>query len=126
MKPVGISGIKREYLKDKINELGKNSKNKNIRDLYKGINSFKGGGYQPRSNLVKNESCDLFADSHHILNRWKNYLPHLLNVHMVSDVRLEIHTAEPLVPDPSTFEVEIPIVKLKRGKSPGSDQILAE
>jgi hypothetical protein len=36
--PAGILGIKREYLKDKINELATNSKNKNIRDLYKGIN----------------------------------------------------------------------------------------
>jgi hypothetical protein len=29
---------KREYLKDKINKLATNSKNKNIRDLYRGIN----------------------------------------------------------------------------------------
>jgi hypothetical protein len=29
---------KREYLKDKINELATNSKNKNIKDLYRGIN----------------------------------------------------------------------------------------
>jgi hypothetical protein len=29
---------KREYLKDKINELARNNKNKNIRDLYSGIN----------------------------------------------------------------------------------------
>jgi hypothetical protein len=29
---------KREYLKDKINELATNSKNKNIRDLYRRIN----------------------------------------------------------------------------------------
>jgi hypothetical protein len=32
---------KREYLKDKINELAMNTKNKNIRDLYRGINEFK-------------------------------------------------------------------------------------
>jgi hypothetical protein len=36
-----------EYLKDKINELATNSNNKNIRDLYRGINEFK-RGYQPR------------------------------------------------------------------------------
>jgi hypothetical protein len=29
---------KRECLKDRIKELGSNSKNKNIRDLYRGIN----------------------------------------------------------------------------------------
>jgi hypothetical protein len=46
-----ISGIKkREYLKDKINELAMNSKKKNIRDLYRGINGFK-RGYQPRNNV---------------------------------------------------------------------------
>jgi hypothetical protein len=48
-----------------------NSKNKNIRDLYRRINEFK-RGYQPRSNLVKDENSDLLADSH-ILKKWKNY-----------------------------------------------------
>jgi hypothetical protein len=45
---------KRDYLKDKINENESNSKNKNIRDLYRGINEFK-KGYQPRTNFVKDE-----------------------------------------------------------------------
>jgi hypothetical protein len=31
---------KREYLKDNINEIVLNSKNKNIRDLYRGITEF--------------------------------------------------------------------------------------
>jgi hypothetical protein len=34
--------------------------------------------------------------------------------------------AEPLVPGPSRLEVEIVIAKLKKYKSPGSHQILAE
>jgi hypothetical protein len=34
--------------------------------------------------------------------------------------------AEPLVPGPSCPEVEIAIAKLKKHKSPGSDQIPAE
>jgi hypothetical protein len=42
-------------------------------------------------------------------------------VHSVSDVsQTEIHTAEPLVPDPSPLEAEIAIGKLKTYKSPGS------
>jgi hypothetical protein len=50
-----------------------------------------------------------------------------LNVHRVRDVRqIEIQTAEPLVLDPSPFEVEIAIAKLKSYKSPGSDQIPTE
>jgi hypothetical protein len=56
--------IKREYLKDKIEQLAMDSKN-NIRDLYVGINDFK-TGYKPRSNLVKDENGDLLADSHNI------------------------------------------------------------
>jgi hypothetical protein len=48
-------------------------------------------------------------------------------VHNVSDDRqIEIHTTEPLVPGPSRLEVEIAISKLKKYKSPGSDQIPAE
>jgi hypothetical protein len=61
------------------------------------------------------------------LNRWKNYFSQLLNVHGASVVRrIETHTAEPLVPDPGSVEVEIAIAKLKGYKSPGNDQILAE
>jgi hypothetical protein len=37
-----------------------------------------------------------------------------------------MHTAEPLVPGLSHLEVEISIEKLKKHKSPGSDQIPAE
>jgi hypothetical protein len=33
------------------------------------------------------------------------------------------HTAEPLVPKPSSFEVEIAIANLKRYKYPGTDKI---
>jgi hypothetical protein len=58
---------KREYPKDKINELATNSKNKHIKDLYRGMNEFK------RNKLVKDVNCDLLAESHNILNRWKNY-----------------------------------------------------
>jgi hypothetical protein len=44
----------------------------------------------------------------------------------VNDVRqTEVHTAEPLVPEPSAFKIEMAIEKLKRHKSPGIDQIPA-
>jgi hypothetical protein len=40
--------------------------------------------------------------------------------------QVEIHTAEPLVPEPSPLEAEIAIAKLKKYKSPDYDQIPAE
>jgi hypothetical protein len=45
-------------------------------------------------------------------------------VHGVNDVReTEVHTAQPLVPEPSASEVQVAIEKLKRHKSPVDDQI---
>jgi hypothetical protein len=48
-------------------------------------------------------------------------------VHGVNDVRQTgIYTAEPLVPQSSTSEVDMAIEKLKGHKSPGIDQIPTE
>jgi hypothetical protein len=84
-------------------------------------------GYQPRNNLMKDENGALLADSHNILNRWKNYFSQLLNVHNVSDFwQIKVHMAQPLVPGSSHLKVEIAVAKPKMYKSPGSDQIPAE
>jgi hypothetical protein len=84
-------------------------------------------GYQPRTNIAKDEKGDLVTDCHSILAGWGNNFSQLFNVIGVSDVtQTEKHTAEPLVPVPRAFEVEMAIEKLKRHKSPGIDQIPAE
>jgi hypothetical protein len=117
---------KTEYLKGRIKELGTINKNKNIRDLYKGINEFK-KGYQPGINIIKDENGNLIAYPQNVLNRCKNFFNQVLNVHRVHYVRqMDIHTAEPLVPEPSLVKVEITIEKLRSYESPGTDQILAE
>jgi len=79
-------------------------------------------GYQSGANLVKNENGYLLADRHNILNRLKNYFHQLWNVLGVNDVwKTEMHTAEPLVPEPCCLEVEITIEKLKSYKPPAFD-----
>jgi len=54
----------------------------------------------------------------------------LFNVHGVKEKKevrqTEINTTEPLVPEPSAFEVEMATEKLKRHKLPGADQIPEE
>jgi len=61
------------------------------------------------------------------LARWRKHFSQLLDVHRVNDGRqTEIHTAEPLVPEPSAFEIALAIEKLKRHRSPGIDQMPAE
>ena len=96
-------------MKSKMEEFETNSKIKNIRDLYRDIHDFK-KGYQPKTNLVKDDKGDLVADSHSILAWWRNYFSQILKVHGINDVRqTEIHTAEPLVPELSASEVELAI-----------------
>jgi hypothetical protein len=69
----------------------------------------------------------MLADSHIVLNRWKNSSNHVLNVHGVHDVRqMDIHAAEPLMSEPSLVEVEIAIGKLKSCKYPGTNNIRAK
>jgi hypothetical protein len=70
---------KMEYLKDKITEIELNSKNKNIRDLYRGITEFK-KCYQTKTSLEMVERGDLLADPQKILTGWKNYFCQLLNI----------------------------------------------
>ena len=99
-------------MRAKIEELETNSKIQNIRNLYRGSSDFK-KGYQPRCNIVKDEKGDLVADSHGIVATWRNYLSHQFNVRGLKDVgQAEIHTAEPLVPEPSASEIELAIDNL--------------
>jgi len=117
---------KKEYLKANIDELETNSKIKNIRDLCKGIGDFK-KGCLPRTNILRDEKSDLVTECHSIFARWRNYFSQLFSVHGVSKVRqTDIYTAERLVPEPSAFEVEMAIEKLKEHTSPGIDEIPAE
>ena len=96
-----------------------NSKIKKYQRLLQDIIDFK-EGYQPRTNVVKDEKGDLVTDSYSFLARWRNHFCQLFNAHGVSDVRqTEIHKAEPLMHDRSALEVEMAIEKLKGHKSPG-------
>ena len=101
MKLVENSGEKKEYLNVKIDELEIYKKVKNMRNLYRGVSDYK-KSYQTRTNTVKDKKGDLVANSNSIVAGWRDYFSELLNVHGVNDGRqTEIHTAEPLVPEPS-------------------------
>ena len=77
--------------------------------MYRGTSDFK-KCYHPGTNIVKDDKRNLVAVSHSISARWRNYFSQLLNVHWVSDVRqTEVHTVEPLVPEPSVSDFKFAI-----------------
>lgn len=66
-------------MKVNSNGLETNSKSKDIGALDRDIHDFK-NVYQAITNIVIDENCDRFADSHSILLGCKNHFPYLLEV----------------------------------------------
>jgi hypothetical protein len=57
------------------------------------------------------------ADSHNILNRQRNHFSQLSNktVNRISEIRqIEIHTVEPLVPDPTRIRLASHVARMGR------------
>jgi hypothetical protein len=60
------------------------------------------------------ETGDLVTDTHRSLARYRNHFSQLLNAHGTNEFwQTEMHTAEPLEPEPNAFEVEMAGDKLK-------------
>jgi hypothetical protein len=73
--------------------------------------------YQPRINIIKDENINLLAVPRNVLNRWKNYFNHVLNVHGPHVRQIFVHVAEPLVS-------EAGLVQLNCSKKGVKDYIL--
>jgi hypothetical protein len=80
----------------------------------RGINESKKGCHL-RPILIKDENYDPFGVCHNILYKWKNYFAPIPNVRRTADVRqIEIHSAEPILPEHSPYYFEADIGKLKK------------
>jgi len=80
--------------------------------LYRGISDLK-KGYQPVTNIVKDEKCDLVTDCDSIWADGGN-IPFSFSMNMTLMIlgrQTDIHTAEPLVSEPSASEFEMNIEK---------------
>ena len=113
------------YLKAKFEELETNCKITNIRDTYSDINDFK-KGYRPRTKIVKDEKGDLVADPTVFWLGEGTISPSYWMYMGLMMLGRWIHTAEPLVPEPGAFVVELAIENLRSHKSTGVDHIPAE
>jgi hypothetical protein len=80
--------------------------------------------YQPRTNIVRDENGYSAIDCYSVLSRWRKRFSQPFNIRGVNNVmqtEILVHTAIPLEPSPSAFEIEA-----KKPKSQGIDQIPAE
>ena len=76
---------------------------------------------------MRDQKGHLVADCHSILARWRNYFSKMSIVQGVNAVRqTEIDIAEPLVPQPNAFGVDMATEEVKRYKSPVTDQVPPE
>ena len=86
-------------MKARVNKLEEDSKNKNIREMYKGVNELK-KGYRPRAYIIKKHNGTIVADTTSILNRWEQFFSNLLNVNQsTSHGGRKVYTAEPDIPE---------------------------
>ena len=88
-------------MKAKVKKFEKNSVNKSILEMYKGINQFK-KGYQPRAYvlIIKKDDGKIVVDSTSILSRWEQFYSNLLNVNQsTSHEGSEICTAKTDIPE---------------------------
>jgi hypothetical protein len=66
-------------MKEKTETLKQVIRTKILETVYRGINEFH-EGYKLKTNSVNDENGGLLADPHNIMNRWKNFSCHLLNI----------------------------------------------
>ena len=66
-------------MKEKVNKLEENSKNKTIREMYKSIDEFK-KGYQPRAYEIMKRDGTYVTDTTSILSRWEQLFSNLLKL----------------------------------------------
>jgi len=115
------------HLKGTTNEFRTKINNKNSIDLQRAyMLSRMFSILEPlfKVNLVKDVNDNLPVESHSDLTGWKEHFCRLLQVDRSIIVKQAgIHTAEPVVTEPSTFDTGMAIEKTKICKSLGFDQI---
>eukprot|EP00794_Sanderia_malayensis_P005102 gene5102-5748_t len=117
--------LAKKHVPRSCEEIEQNSKRSASRDLYKAVKNI-AKRFNPRLDVVKDDSNNILTDSTDVLNRWKEYCEKLYeNPNRASEHPIVINpiTLEPL---PLVAEVEKALNSLKNNKNPGYDEIPAE
>jgi hypothetical protein len=113
--------------KNILEEVEKYHNKYNKHQLYKKINTLKGGYKKYEKFLVKEDGTLITARSD-IIERWKTHFEHLFNCYDSIETFIWTRTEPNLnkYTTPSKQEVELQIRRLKNYKSPGEDGIQSE
>lgn len=119
---------KKSFLKKQFEELEQLRFGNDTKKFYSQVNADR-KGFIPQTNLCRGVNGQLITDTPGILNRWVEHFQLLLNPNpqpeQTTVLANDVVNGDP-VDEPTIFEVERAIAKLKNGKSPGSDDIPAE
>ncbi|CAH2019773.1 unnamed protein product [Acanthoscelides obtectus] len=112
----------KKYHENNLQHIGDNYKNKQIRNLYQGVNNEK-RGYQTRTTYYKDKNGKKIFDEEEALARWKQYFEQLLNpaddaANDYNEKNSTIHQRPQLTEeDPQTLSVVENLISiLKNGK----------
>ncbi|VEN37593.1 unnamed protein product [Callosobruchus maculatus] len=116
---------------DRLTDIEENYKNREIRNLYRGIKAEK-RGYQQKPLFYKDKEGHIISGEREIIARWQEYFEELLNnPNTIEICQAELNTQEhesneiDKIP-PTISEIREIIKKIKNNKTPGSDNITAE
>ena len=116
---------KKQNIIKQCEEIENNSKQNATRDLYRAVKNIT-RRFNPRLEVVKDDSNNVLTDGSDVLNRWKEYCEKLYeHPNRDSECPIEINSMT-YEPPPLFAEVEKALYSLKNNKSPGYDDIPAE
>lgn len=148
-----IRNKKRKEERERVDDMQKNFENKQGRKFFHGVGQVK-KGYQPRVNILKDETNRLIVGKERILEKWAEHFETLLSVRLINEERegqdgmetTERNEAgedgdeweeeemnegngeedEEDMGSPPIEEIREIIKQLKNSKAPGNDRITAE
>jgi len=131
-------GKKRENMKKQLEEINQLNQQNERRKLYKAVNNMK-RGFQPRMSGCKGKDGKIIGEEKKILERWTEHFVELLKEG--EDKEKENHRGNPtpttkpdsaqeqvqeICQEPTRYEVERAIQRMKNNRAPGEDTIVAE
>lgn len=119
-----VRADKDAYIRSICEEIEKHSNSNQPTDLFKKVRTLS-RSFQPRYLPIRDENGERLSTKSEVLERWRQYCKQLMASEEGSE-RVVLPNPEAHEPPIMKSEIEAALQKLKNGKTPGSDNIVAE